>query len=236
MKITKKLATYWRVLAAAVLFIIAITGIYLLRRAGCFDLDTIRACSGGIAAFVVQNYAWAVCLYLLLFITGLAVSIPVSATFSMVGGFLFGWLPTIVLATVSITVGSLLSFALVRTFFGSALQARYKTQLARFNAAVERDGARYLLASRLSLVFPFFLINILAGLTAIPLRTFAWTTVLGVIPSVTIYALAGQQLHAIDSPADLLSPPVLAIYLLLLLFVLAPVMWRYACRLHCRIS
>ena len=78
---------------------------------------------------------------------------------------------------------------------------------------MDRNGASYLLTLRLIPVFPFFLINFLAGLTKVPLRTFLWTTSLGIIPGTVVFAFAGQQLGSINSPADILSKKVIAAFL-----------------------
>ena len=227
MKLHKVIRAWARPFFSSIALVAVVSGIYVAWRVGCFDFSTARLCADGMRQMVEQNYLSAVALYMAAFIGALAISIPVSAIFSTIGGFLFGWGPAVVLATGAVTIGSIIAFMMVRLLFGAVLQKRYNVQLARFNAAIEQDGARYLLASRLSLLFPFFLINILAGLTKVPLATFIWTTVVGAIPSVAVYALAGQQIYRINSPADLLSPGVLAAFLLLVLFVLAPIIWRH---------
>ena len=208
------------------LTLVLVSGVVLLWRAGCFHFQTLRTCADGMRGAVDRSYALAAMIYFLFFVVAIAAFMPVSAMFSVVGGFLFGLLPAVVLATTAITFGSALAFLLVRFLFGSALQHRYACQLQRFNNAVERDGARYLLASRLSLVFPFFLLNILAGLTKIPLSTFMWTTVVGAMPSAAVYAFAGQQLYTITSLNDLFSPSLVAVFLLLVLLLLAQIAWR----------
>src|SRR5690606_5224774 len=82
-------------------------------------------------------------------------------------------------------------------------------------AGIERDGWRYLLTLRLLPVFPFFLVNLLAGLIALPLRTFYWVSQLGMLPGTLVYVYAGTQLARIDSLADVLSPGLLSALVLL---------------------
>jgi len=216
-----------RVVVAPFFVLLTVMMLLLLWRSGCFDFSTVRACADGAREVVEQHYAWSALVYLLVFTTAVAASMPVSAIFSLIGGFLFGWLPAIVLAMIATTIGSTIAFLLVRFLFGSHLQRRYAFRFSRFNTAVERDGVRYLLACRFSLIFPFFVLNILAGLSKIPLKTFVWTTIIGSLPSVAVYTFAGQQLYAIDSPADLLSRPVLMAAFLLVFLVLAPIIWRW---------
>ena len=225
----QKIVAALRLVVALLFLLLIVGGAFFSWQSGCGILGC-GSCAQQLRELAVDNYPWSAVMYELLFIAALAISIPASAILSTLGGFLFGWLPAVVLATVAVTLGSIVSFGLVRLLWGRALQRWYAPQFARFNAAIERDGARYLLASRLSLVFPFFLINILAGLTKLPLATFAWTTAIGSIPSVAIYALAGQQLYTIKSPSDFFTLPVMAVFFLLVLLILAPTIWRYVRR------
>ncbi len=86
----------------------------------------------------------------------------------------------------------MLAFLFARYLLGQLLQDKYQLQLDRFNREMEASGSRYLLTLRLIPIFPFFLINFLSGLTRVPLKTFAWTTALGIIPGTIIFAYAGQ--------------------------------------------
>src|SRR4029077_3603698 len=84
--------------------------------------------------------------------------------------------------------------------------AHYHKQLADFNHRIKQNEIRYLLFVRLVPVFPFFLTNILIGLTLIPVTTFMWTTFVGIIPNVMVYACIGKQLTTLNKLSDILTP------------------------------
>lgn len=155
--------------------------------------------------YVQNNYLLAVALYLLVYILDAALFLPATAVLIMVGGFLFGIVPAVCYAVVAATCGATCAFLTTRYLFGSAMQARYGNKLADFNALIEKNYIRYLLFIRLVPVFPFFLTNVLAGLTLIPVLTFIWTTALGIIPNVIIYACIGQQLTTLTKFSDIFT-------------------------------
>jgi len=88
------------------------------------------------------------------------------------------------------------------------------------------NGYHYLLTLRFIPLFPFFLVNILAGLTRVPLATFAWTTVVGILPGSFVYIYTGRQLGIIEKPGDIFSWPMILAFVLLGLLVLSPVLIR----------
>jgi uncharacterized membrane protein YdjX (TVP38/TMEM64 family) len=156
------------------------------------------------------------------YIAAVALNVPGAAILTMAGGFLFGTALTVLYANVGATTGAVLAFLLARYLLGEWVQSRYRTQLAGFNSEIERNGSKYLLTLRLIPVFPFFLINFLSGLTTIPLRTFAWTTSLGIIPAAAVFGFAGQQIGTISSAGEILSPKVIIAFTLLALLALIP--------------
>jgi uncharacterized membrane protein YdjX (TVP38/TMEM64 family) len=175
---------------------------------------------------VQRHYTPMVLLYMLTYVLTSALAIPVATALSFAGGFLFGTIPGMVYIDVAATVGAVLAFSLSRYVAGNWLQNRYRNQLERFNSEIELNGHLYLLTVRLIPVFPFFLINVLSGLTRIPLRTFTWTTAIGILPAALVYAFTGSQLANISSAGDILSGRMLAVFGLLALLTLSPVIWR----------
>lgn len=155
-----------------------------------------------------------------------SLSIPGATLFTLAAGFLFGPYVGTAVVNLSASLGAVVVFLLTRTLLGKTLQKKYEPQLARFNASLETQGIWYLLALRLMPVFPFFLINILAGLTKVKPWSFAWTTSVGIIPGSLVYAFAGSQLATIHSPAEILSPWVIGSFVLLALFSLLPLVLK----------
>lgn len=179
-------------------------------------------------AFAGENYLFSVFLYIAAYVLVVALSIPGAVLLTLIGGFLFGTLLTVLYVNVGATAGATLAFLIARYLIGDRLQHRYGQQLARFNNEISRNGSRYLLTLRFIPVFPFFLINFLSGLTKVPLRTFIWTTSLGILPGTAVYAFAGQQIGTIASLQEILSKNVLIAFALLALFTLFPIILNYA--------
>jgi len=155
-----------------------------------------------------------------------ALSIPGAVILTLAGGFLFCTAAGVIYIDAGATAGAACAFLSARYLLGNRLQQKYGGQLEKFNKEMDLNGANYLLTLRLIPVFPFFLINFLAGLTNVPLRTFLWTTCLGIIPGTAVFAFAGQQLGSLNSPADILSRKVIAAFAALGLLALAPAVWK----------
>ncbi|MHB8844346.1 MAG: TVP38/TMEM64 family protein [Nitrospirota bacterium] len=208
-----------------ILLLLFIGVIVALRMSGAGELltlENLRANKDALLAFVRENGALSVALYILVYIVAIAVNLPGGAVLTMAGGFLFGTLPAVLCVNVGATTGAVLAFLSARYLLGARLQDTYRDRLAAFNSEMTRNGARYLLTLRLIPVFPFFVVNFLAGLTRVPLATFAWTTALGIIPGTAVFAFAGHQLETVSSLGDVFTGKVLGAFLLLALFPLAP--------------
>lgn len=209
---------------ALLLFIItALALIYFFNIPQYLNLATIKQYKDLLLTTVKNNYWLSVLGYILIYIIAIAFSLPGAAALSIAGGFLFGTLPAIPFIVIGATSGAVLAFLSVRYVIGDWLQQRYKKRLHTFNQELKTYGSSYLLSSRLIPIFPFFLINILAALTQIPLLTFTWTTAIGIIPSALVFSFAGSRLHEIESVKDIFTPEVLLAFLLLSLFALLPV-------------
>jgi uncharacterized membrane protein YdjX (TVP38/TMEM64 family) len=152
-----------------------------------------------------------------------ALSLPVASPLSLIAGALFGrWVGTGVVA-VAATVGATLAFLSSRYLLRDWVQARFGHRLDAVNRGVARDGAFYLLTLRLVPAFPFFVINLGMGLTPIRTWTYAWVSLLGMLPGTFLYVNAGTVLGSIDTPAGILTPGVVASFVLL---GLAPLLFR----------
>jgi uncharacterized membrane protein YdjX (TVP38/TMEM64 family) len=214
-----------------ILLILFIAVIALIRFSPMSDYLTFENVKNNrdvLLAFAGENYLFSVFLYIAAYVLVVALSIPGAVLLTLIGGFLFGTLLTVLYVNVGATAGATLAFLIARYLIGDRLQHRYEHQLARFNNEISRNGFRYLLTLRFLPVFPFFLINFLSGLTKVPLKTFIWTTSLGIVPGTAVYAFAGQQIGTIASLQEILSKKVLIAFALLALFTLFPVILNYA--------
>jgi uncharacterized membrane protein YdjX (TVP38/TMEM64 family) len=172
---------------------------------------------------VVKNdYLFSGLMFIVVYIVVAGLSIPGATILTLAGGFLFGWFLGALYVNMSATIGAGLAFLFSRYLFGTWIHNKYAEKLSRFNQELTQHGSRYLLTLRFIPLFPFFLINIFAGLTKIPLKTFIWTTSLGIFPGSLVYSFAGSQLTNITSVKDVLSVKILLAFFMLGLFVLAP--------------
>ena len=128
-----------------------------------------------------------------------------------------------VYANLAATVGATLAFLVTRYLLRDAVLGKFGPKLEGINRELEERGLNYLLFLRLVPLFPFFLINLAAGLTRLPLRTFFFGTMLGIIPGGFVYVNAGASLATINSLKEIASPRVLGSFALLGLFALVPV-------------
>ncbi|HET7319839.1 MAG TPA: TVP38/TMEM64 family protein [Nitrospirota bacterium] len=177
-------------------------------------------------SFVSAHYVLSVVSFISVYVIVAALSIPGAVILTLAGGFLFGTAAGVLYVDAGATAGAVCAFLSARYLLGDRLQQKYGGQFAKFNGEMVRNGVNYLLTLRLIAVFPFFLINFLAGLTKVPLKTFLWTTAVGIIPGTAVFAYAGQQLGSINSPADILSKKVIAALAALGFITLAPTVWK----------
>lgn len=157
-------------------------------------------------------------LYVLLYIAVAVLALPGAGVLTLAGGAIFGTWIGAPLALLSASVGATLAFLMARYVFRDVIQHHFSARMAAIDAGVKRDGAFYLLTLRLVPVFPFFVINLLMGLTAIRTVTFFWASLLGMAPGTAIYANAGTQLGALTGLSDVLSPALIGSFALLAAF------------------
>jgi uncharacterized membrane protein YdjX (TVP38/TMEM64 family) len=209
-----------------VLFILAVILVRSSQFGSAITFENLKQNRETLVSFVGAHYVLSVASFIAVYVLATALSVPGAVILTLAGGFLFGPATSVIYIDIGATAGAACAFLSARYLLGNRLQQKYGGQLAKFNSEMDRNGASYLLTLRLIPVFPFFLINFLAGLTKVPLRTFLWTTSLGIIPGTAVFAFAGQQLGSIDSPADILSKKVIAAFAVLGLFALAPAVWK----------
>ena len=158
--------------------------------------------------------------YFLLYVAVTALSLPGAAVMTLAGGALFGFWPALVVVSFASSIGATLAFLVSRFLLRDWVQARFGERLRAVNAGVEREGAFYLFSLRLVPLFPFFVINLVMGLTAMRALTFYGVSQLGMLAGTAVYVNAGTQLGRIDSLAGILSPGLLFSFVLLGLFPL----------------
>jgi len=164
--------------------------------------------------------------FMALYIIQTALSLPGAAILSLAAGAIFGSIMGTVYANIAATIGATLAFLVTRYLLRDVVLNRFGGKLEGMNQELEARGFSYLLFLRLVPLFPFFLINLAAGLTRLPLRTFFLGTMIGIIPGGFVYVNAGASLASIDSLSGIASPRVLGSFALLGLFALIPVLYN----------
>ncbi|RAP37747.1 TVP38/TMEM64 family protein [Candidatus Marinamargulisbacteria bacterium SCGC AAA071-K20] len=164
--------------------------------------------------------------FIAIYIVSTALSLPGAIILTLSGGAIFGPVLGTVLVAFSATIGATLSFLSSRFLFRDSLEVRFKDKVEKFNEGVNTGAFNYLLFLRLVPLFPFFLINLVLGLTRIPIRTYILGSFIGMIPGTFVYTNAGSQLSNINSVGEILSFNVLMAFVLLGLFSLIPVIHK----------
>lgn len=189
-------------------------------------LESLQANRDALLLYAQRNFGAAVAVFIALYIAQTALSLPGGAILTLAAGFLFGALPATLIVNIGATVGATLAFLAARYLLHDWVEARFGDRLAPLQAGFARNAFHYLLTLRLIPLFPFFLVNLLSGITRIRVGTYVVATAIGIVPGSFVYAYAGRQLGAIDSLAEIASPPVLLAFTLLGALALAPVLHR----------
>ena len=134
-----------------------------------------------------------------------ALSLPGAAILTLAAGAIFGLYQGLLIASFASSIGATLAFLASRYLFKDAVQSKFANQLRAFNKGIEKDGAFYLFTLRLVPAFPFFVINLLMGLTTIKTKTFYLVSQIGMLAGTAVFVNAGTQLAKIDSLSGILS-------------------------------
>ncbi len=172
-------------------------------------LDRLQAQREALNAYSDSHRLAAITVYMLVYIATTALSIPGATILTLAGGAVFGLVTGIILVSFASTIGATLAFLGTRYFFRDSAERRFGGRLEQINRNLLRDGAYYLFTLRLLPVVPFFLVNILMGLTKIPLLTFAFVSQIGMLPATIVYVNAGTRLAELNSLAGILSAKLL---------------------------
>jgi uncharacterized membrane protein YdjX (TVP38/TMEM64 family) len=194
--------------------------------------STVAREHASLAAWVAANRPLAACLFLVIYIVSVTLSLPHAGLLTVTGGVLFGTLIGGVLAIAGATIGAVLLFLIARSAFAASLARRGGTALAKLREELQSNGFFYLLSLRLVPLFPFWLINLAAALCGMRLGAFALATLIGIMPVTFVFASIGAGLGGVLSAGTppgfglVWSLPVLGPLLALSVLSLTPLIWR----------
>jgi pyruvate/2-oxoglutarate dehydrogenase complex dihydrolipoamide dehydrogenase (E3) component/uncharacterized membrane protein YdjX (TVP38/TMEM64 family) len=184
------------------------------------SFEQLKASQAGFAQLHAQQPLTVAAVYFLIYVLATALSIPGAVIITLAGGAVFGLWQGLVLVSFASTIGATLAFLASRFVLREWVEARFGQRLADINAGVDKEGAFYLFTLRLIPVVPFFLINLLMGLTRMKTVTFYVASQIGMLAGTAVYVNAGTQLAQLDSLQGILSPVLLGSFVLLGIFPL----------------
>ncbi len=216
----------------ALLVLLAIAVLLRSGLLGRLTIDSLKASRGSLLAFVHAHPAGSLLLYLAVYVTTVALSLPTALLLTLTGGFLFGvWLGGSA-AAIGCTVGAVVVFLISRLTAGDAVETRTGPRVRALAEEIKKDAFLYVLTLRLIPVMPFWLTNVAAGLIAIRVSTFAAATLIGIFPPAVIYAGVGSGLGSLFDSGQplslhtLITPKVLLPLAGLTVLSVLPILYR----------
>ena len=184
------------------------------------DLNYFKAQQERISQFRDATPLRAAAIFFVIYVLVTGLSLPGAAIATLIGGAIFGLLWGTVLVSFASVIGASCAFLVSRHILRDSIQNRYGDRLRTINEGIRKDGAVYLFTLRMVPLFPFFVINLVMGLTPMRLRTYFIVSQIGMLPGTIVYVNAGTQLAKIDSVGSILSPALLGSFVLLGIFPL----------------
>src|SRR5688572_16301560 len=185
-----------------------------------FSLEYFKSQQAAIDAFYHANPLRTVALFFTAYVVVTGLSLPGAAIMTLVAGAIFGLLWGTVIVSFASSLGATLAFLTSRFVLRDSIQAKFGEKLTAINAGIEKDGPFYLFTLRLVPAFPFFVINLVMGLTPLKTWTFYWVSQLGMLAGTLVYVNAGTEIARIESLQDILSPGLIISFTLLGVFPL----------------
>ncbi|NOR80676.1 MAG: hypothetical protein GQ529_07575 [Methyloprofundus sp.] len=181
-------------------------------------LESLKAQQVAIEQYRAANPTFSVVWYVSIYILVTSLSLPGATILTLAGAAVFGLVWGTIIVSFASTMGATLAFLAARFLFRDSVESKFGDRLNTINEGITRDGIFYLLSLRLVPLFPFFMINMLMGLTSMKPWTFYWVSQVGMLAGTIVYVNAGTQLASIESLSDILSPALLASFALLGVF------------------
>lgn len=206
---------------AIIALVVGLVWLFFSSDAGQYlTLESIKANQAEFNQFYQQAPFQTALIFFVIYVLVTALSLPGAAIMTLAGGFVFGNLVGLVIISFASTIGATLAFLVSRYLLRNWVQEKFADKLKTINQGVEKEGAYYLFTLRLVPLFPFFLINLLMGLTPMRTLTFLLVSQIGMLPGTLVFINAGTQLSQVDSLGGILSPTLIFSFALLGIFPL----------------
>ncbi len=178
-------------------------------------LAQLKVFQAQFADFYTANPVRVIALFFVTYVVVTALSIPGAVIMTLAGGAIFGLVTGTIIISIASTLGATLACAGARFLLRDWVQGKFASRLQVINDGIAREGSFYLFTLRLIPLFPFFVINLVMGLSKMPLRTYFWVSQIGMLPGTIVYVNAGRELSRIDSLKGIMSPRLLFAFVLL---------------------
>ncbi|MDQ6647842.1 MAG: FAD-dependent oxidoreductase, partial [Pseudomonadota bacterium] len=182
------------------------------------SLDALKARRAALDAYRQTHPLLLAGGFFLTYVAVTALSLPAATLLTLAAGAMFGLFEGTVLVSFASTIGATLAMLASRFVLRDTVQKRFGKRLSTINQGVQREGAFYLFTLRLVPVIPFFVVNLVMGLTKLPARTFYWVSQLGMLIATVVYVNAGTQLSQVQSASGIFSPVLIGSFVLLGIF------------------
>ncbi len=190
------------------------------------SLESLKSNRDSLNQFYEENTWKMIFIFIGIYIITVALSLPGATILTLAAGAIFGSLTGTLVVNVGATIGATLAFLAARFLLRDWVEQKFGGKLKPFNDGFSNNAINYMLFLRLVPLFPFFLVNLVSGLTKIRLPIYFFGTMFGTLPGTFVYANAGSNLASINSLSDIASPGVLGAFALLGLFALIPAVYN----------
>ena len=200
----------------AIILILLLVVVYFTTGVGSYlSLDSLKQNRGTLAGLFLTHPIQLSFAFGLVYVVVTALSIPGATILTLAAGAIFGLYYGTLIASIASTIGATLSFFGTRYFFRNFVEQKFRNRLVAINQGLQKEGSFYLFTLRLVPIFPFFLVNLLMGLTNFSMWRFFFVSQIGMLPGTLVYVNAGTEISKIESLKGILSPSLLLSFSLL---------------------
>ena len=205
---------------------VAVAAFFYFDLGRLLSLQALKDNRDYLLSFTETHSAAAAALFVLAYIAVAGLSLPGAVILTLAGGFLFGFVWGTLFVNLGATTGATLAFLASRYLLRDWVERKFGKWLGPVQQGFEKNAFSYLMTLRLIPLFPFFVVNLVSGLTRMNVGAYVVATAIGIIPGSFVYAYAGRQLGAINSLKDIASPGVIGAFVLLGLLALVPNLYK----------
>ncbi len=213
-------------ISIAIVVVLAVGAFFYLDLGKFLSLTALKENRDSLLAFTDANFAAAVAIFIGTYILVTGLSLPGAVILTLAGGFVFGAGWATLFINLGATTGATLAFLTARYVLRDVVEQKFGARLGPFQEGFAKNAFNYLLTLRLIPLFPFFMVNLVSGLTRVSVGIYVAATAIGIIPGSFVYAYAGRQLGTINSLKEIASPNVIGAFVLLGLLALVPVLYK----------